>query len=155
MNYDFNKKASTDLSKLLNTVALTLDELKAYVDQFVDNIDIERVDPKNIDIPAHLLGYPFSNETEPEFKRKLLRTAIDFYKAKGTAESIRILFYTLGLNVEVVPLWSADFVSYVDVTPPYIQFYYEMIGAPTGNYNDVTVINPDEQFYTSTSAIQL
>ena len=155
MNYDFNKTASTDLGKLLNGVALTLDEIKSYIDLYIDNIDIERVPPENIDIPANLLGYPFSNETEAEFKRKLLRTAIDFYKAKGTAESVRILFYTLGLNVEVIPLWTPDFASYVNVDPPYIQAYFEIQGSPTGNYKSVTVINPDEQFYTAVSAIQL
>lgn len=155
MNYDFNKNASTDLGKLLNGVALTLDEIKAYIDLFIDNIDIERVAPENITIPANLLGYPFSNETEAEFKRKLLRTAIDFYKAKGTDQSVRILFYTLGLNVEVIPLWTPDFSAYVNVNPPYIQAYFNIVGDPTGNYKSVTVINPDEQLYTAISAIQL
>lgn len=155
MNYDFNKTASSDITKFLNGVALTLDEIKTDIDLFINNIDIEKVNPNNINIPANLLGYPFSNETEAEFKRKLLKTAIDFYKAKGTSESIRILFYTLGLNVEVVPLWTADITSYVDVTPPYIQAYFELKTNPTGNYKNLSVINPDGQLHTAVSAIQL
>lgn len=155
MNYDFNKTATTDLNKLISGVALTLDEIKADIDLFIDNIDIEKVAPNNISIPANLLGYPFSTETEVEFKRKLLRTAVDFYKAKGTADSIKILFYTLGLNVEVVPLWTADFVSYVDVIPPYLQVSFELNTEPTGNYKNLSIINPDGQQHTAIAAIQL
>jgi phage tail-like protein len=156
MNYNFNTPANTDLKKLVNVAAYTLDELKAYIDQFVDNFDIERVDPKNISIISNLLGYPFSNETEIEFKRRLLRTAIDFYKAKGTADSIKILFYTLGLNVDVVPLWTADFKDFVEITPPYVQAEITLVEADiTGAYKDVTIINPDEQLYTASAAIRL
>lgn len=154
MNYNFSSPSDTDIKKLTNVVSYTLDELKSYIDQFIDNFDIERVEPKNINIIGNLLGYPFSNETEVEFKRRLLRTAIEFYKAKGTSDSIKILFYTLGLNVEVTPLWTADFQDFVEISPPYVQAEVD-VPSLTGLYKDVTIINPDEQLYTATSAIKL
>lgn len=154
MKYDFPSQANTDVKKLVGAAAFTLDEIKAYIDQYMDNFDVNRVNPNNIDIIGNLIGYPFSNETEPEFKRKLLQTAIDFYKAKGTEDSIRILFYTLGLNVDVVPLWTADYVDIVEISSPYMRVTFNL-SEKTNNYADVTVINPDEQLDTLEAGIIL
>lgn len=146
----FDYENSTDLEKFNNSVAATLDEIKLYIDKLVDTLDIDFCPKDKLYIIANLLGYELNREDDPDFQRRQLKSVIDSYKAKGTSDSIKILFYTLGVNVEVVPLWTPDFKQEVSLVPPYIQ----IVGTnqnPTGTF-DVIVINPDEQLDTETQA---
>ena len=151
MTYRFNYASGSSYQVLNHEVAITLDELKGYIDQLLDNFDIDKVSDEHLYIIADLIGFPIDKETDPDFKRRSLRSAIDLYKAKGTVESVVILFYTLGLNVEVLPLWTPDYTDMVEIFPPYIVAETAEL---TGNNKyepglyDVTVINPDLQYHT-------
>jgi len=151
----FNNETATDLEKLNNVVAVSLDDIKAEIDQIVDNFDIDNVRPERLNIIGNMLGYKLGRETDPDFKRRSLKTAIDFYKSKGTPESIRILFFTLGFDVEVIPLWTADFQEQIEIAAPYIRVatpVLKHVFAP--GYYDVHVLNPDEQGGVLVGAVQ-
>jgi phage tail P2-like protein len=156
--YKFDYANATDVDALTHEVALTLDEVKAFIDQLLNSFDIEACPVENLNIIANILGFPIDREDDPDFVRRSLRNAIALYKAKGTADSIKVLFYNLGFYVDVVPLWTPDFVEKVRIFPPYIKATIAKI-PDNGNpyrpgYVDVTVVNPDEQFDTSVGAFQ-
>lgn len=151
----FDSETATDLEALNNVIAVSLDDLKAEIDQIVDNFDIDNAKAARLNIIGNLLGYKLGRETDPDFQRRSLKTAIDFYKAKGTPDSIKILFYTLGFDVEVIPLWSADFQEQILIEPPYISI--AMISIPDNfqpGYYDVSVLNPDLQTATEVGGYQ-
>jgi phage tail P2-like protein len=156
--YTFDYSRATDVQKLNQTVAVTLDEVKAWVDQILDNLNIDTCPVEHMNIIANLLGYPINKEDDPDFIRRSLKNAINLYKSKGTEEAIKVIFYNLGFNVEVVPLWTPDFVEQVAVYPPYLEVKVPLIpegGLPyNGGYYDITVINPDDQMYTTSGAYQ-
>jgi phage tail P2-like protein len=152
-NYKFNWDTTTDIQKITQTVAVSLDELKAWIDQILDNLSIDSCPIEHLNIIANLLGYPANKEDDPDFIRRSLRNAINLYKSKGTEESIKVIFYNLGFNVDIVPLWTADFVEKVQIFPPYIATKVPVIsktGIPyNAGYVDITIMNPDDQFFTS------
>ncbi len=155
--YQFDYSSATDVDALTHEVAATLDQAKAFIDQLLASFDIEACPVENLNIIANILGYPISAQDDPDFVRRCLRNAISLYKAKGTADCIKILFYNLGFYVDVVPLWTPDFIESVQVFPPYITATINQVAS--GNpykpgYYDVTVINPDAQSNTSTGAFQ-
>lgn len=155
--YKFDFDNASDVDALTHEVAITLDEAKAFIDQLLNVFDIEACPVENLNIIANILGYPVNKEDDPDFTRRSLRNAIALYKAKGTADSIKVLFYNLGFYVDVVSLWTPDFVESVQVFPPYIKATIAKI--TSGNpyrpgFYDVTVINPDSQMDTSIGAFQ-
>jgi|ERR1035438_307233 phage tail-like protein len=155
--FKFDSEHATDVAKLTNAVAITLDEAKSFIDQLLNSFDVEACPVENLNIIANILGYPIDKEDDPDFVRRSLRNAISLYKAKGTADSIKVLFYNLGFYVDVVPLWTPDFVESVQVFPPYIKATLAKINVGNSynpGYYDVTVINPDEQFNTSVGGFQ-
>lgn len=156
--YTFDYETSTDLQKLNQSVAVTLDEVKAWVDQILDNLNVDICPVEHLNIIANLLGYPINKEDDPDFIRRSLRNAINLYKSKGTEESIKVIFYNLGFNVEVVPLWTVDFIEQVQIYPPYIATKVPNIPAGGIPYNsgyvEVTVMNPDDQSVTVTDGYQ-
>lgn len=143
-NFDYNN--SSDIEKLNHIAAVTLDQIKALIDQLIDVYDLDFVKDEHLNIIASILGYPLDREDDNEFKRRQLKAAIDSYKAKGTEESIRVLFYTMGLNVEVIPLWTPDFREEITLTPPYVR----IASTPENSegFKDVILINPDSQYHT-------
>ena len=155
--YKFDYEHATDVDSLVHEAAITLDDAKAFIDQLLNSFDIEACPVENLNIIANILGYPIDREDDPDFVRRSLRNAISLYKAKGTADSIKVLFYNLGFYIDVVPLWTPDFIETVQVLPPYLKATLAKIN--TGNVNklgyyDVTVMNPDEQIATSVGAFQ-
>lgn len=155
MQYTFDYENSSDVKILTHEAALTLDEVKSFIDQLLNNLDLNNVKENNLDIIANLLGYPIDKENDPDFRRRSLKNAIDLYKSKGTEDSIKILFYNLGFNVSVVPLWTADYIDFVKLVPPYLK---GLIPLSVNNYKpgyyDVTVFNPDNQLDTKSSSYQ-
>jgi phage tail-like protein len=156
--YKYDYANATDADALTHEVAITLDEAKAAIDQLLNSFDVEACPVENLNIIANILGFPIDREDDPDFVRRGLKSAISLYKAKGTAESIKVLFYNLGFYVDVVPLWTPDFVEKVRVSPPYIKAVVASV-PPNGNpylagFYDVTVMNPDEQYDTSSGAFQ-
>jgi hypothetical protein len=154
--YVFDYDRASDVSILTHEVAITLDTAKAYIDQLLNSFDIDACPVEHLNIIANLLGYPVDKEEDSDFVRRSLRNTINMYKAKGTEDSIKILFYNLGFNVEIFPQWTADFIERVKLSPPYIKVFQQLVpkNAYKPGYNDVMVINPDRQYDTSTDAYQ-
>jgi phage tail P2-like protein len=157
MKYTFDYANATDASALTHEVAISLDEAKAFIDQLLNSFDIEACPVENLNIIANILGFPVNKEDDPDFMRRSLRNAIALYKAKGTADSVKVLFYNLGFYVDVVPLWTPDFTESVQIFPPYVKATISKI--TSGNpykpgYYDITIINPDNQSDTSVGAFQ-
>ena len=155
--FKFDYENATDVAAIVQQCAITLDEAKAFIDQLLNVFDVESCPVENLNIVANILGYPIGSEDDPDFIRRSLKNAISLYKAKGTADSIKVLFYNLGFYVDVVPLWTPDFVESVEIFPPYIKAIIAKINSGNPNkpgYYDVTVLNPDEQSDTSVGAFQ-
>lgn len=153
MQLTFDTENKSDVQAVTQLAAMTLDTVKFYIDTILDNFDIDRVPDENLDIIHNILGYPRDKEEEPSFLRKNLKYAIDLYKTKGTVDSIKILFYSLGIDVDIIPLWTPDYTEYIEITPPYIKFVLPQLQY-TASYTDITVVNPDEQMYTSSNSYQ-
>lgn len=101
-----------DLKAYTKILALTLDEVRSYIDRFVDIFDIERCDPKYFGLIAALLGYPLNRLDSVESQRFQVKNAIQFWRRKGTTEVFRILFYLLDYDVELVELWTEDYQTF-------------------------------------------
>jgi len=153
MQLDFNTENKSDVRAVTQLAAMTLDNVKYFIDTLLDNFDIDRVPDENLDIIHNILGYPQDKEEDPSFLRKNLKYAIDLYKTKGTVDSIKILFYSLGIDVDIIPLWTPDYTEYVEISPPYIKLTMPAVQYLAQSV-DVTVVNPDEQLYTYTSGYQ-
>ena len=145
--------SSADVTGLVKTCAVTLDQVKAYVDEFVYNLDVNKLRSENFSIVANDLGVELETTDIDEFNKRNILLAIDSYKSKGTLDSIRILFYTLGFDVEVVPLWTPDYIEDVILPPPYLYFtlpkYFPLTSVPSPfpvGTVDVSVSNPDGQY---------
>ena len=157
MKYTFDYSKASDASALTHEVAISLDTAKAFIDQLLNSFDIEAAPVENLNIIANILGFPVNKDDDPDFMRRSLRNAIALYKAKGTSDSVKVLFYNLGFYVDVVPLWTPDFTESVQIFPPYVKATISKI--TSGNpyrpgYYDVTIINPDNQSDTSIGAFQ-
>ena len=154
--YKFDYSKATDVGALTQQVAFTLDECKAYIDQLLNVFDIDTCPTENLNIIANILGYPVNSQDDPDFTRRSLKNAINLYKTKGTEESLKIIFYNLGFYVNVVPLWTPDFIESVAISPPYLQAHIPTVvgNPPLPGYYDVTVVNPDGQFNTMIGGYQ-
>lgn len=54
---------------------------------------------------ADMVGVKIDNRDREETWRAQIRTAVAWYKEKGKMNSFTILFRTMGMNVEIYPLW--------------------------------------------------
>jgi P2-related tail formation protein len=146
----------SDAAQILNNLAsITLDDCLAQVDQLPYILDIEKCPDDKLHVISNLIGYPVDNQDDPNLRRNILKYAIDFYKVKGTPDSVRILFYTLGFDIDVVPLWTPDYQETKEVFPPYLKITLPITTNPyPSGYYSITVQNPDNQTDTETSAFQ-
>lgn len=152
----FNYNTSSDIASITNEVAVTLDEIKAYIDQIFDVLDIDNCPVEHLNIIANLLNYPIDKEDDPTFIRRGLKNSISMYKTKGTEDCIKLLFYNLGFTVDIIPLWTPDIVENTLITPPYIQTSIINTNFPykPGIY-DVSVINPDNQLFVKLNSFEI
>ena len=100
---------TADLANFTKILALTLDDVKSYIDTFPAVFDIDRCDPRYFGAIASLLGYPLNRLDSVESQRLQIRNAIQFWRKKGTTDVFRILFYLLDYHVEMVELWTQDY----------------------------------------------
>lgn len=101
-----------DLQSFIKVLALTLDEVKTYVDQFTDIFDIDRCDPKYFDALAYLLGYPLNRLDSVQSQRFQIKNAVELWRRKGTFEVFKILFYLLEYNLTIVELWTDNYQTF-------------------------------------------
>ena len=114
-----------DLANFTKVLALTLDDIKSYIDTFPAIFDIERCDPKYFPAIAALLGYPLNRLDSMDSQRLQIKNAIQFWRRKGTTEVFRILFYLLDYEIEMVELWTQDYK---------VMFPVEAVGYPKAHY---------------------
>jgi phage tail P2-like protein len=98
-----------DMKQFVEVMALSLDEFDDNVRSFSDIWDIDICPAKYLPYLAHLIGWHFGPDDEEISKREQLKIAIPFYKKKGLEESFRILCYTYGFLIDVIPLWTRDY----------------------------------------------
>ena len=149
----FDYVNGTDVENFVQGVAITMDEAKAEVDRVMDIFDPDYATIDELPILGSLFGFDIDTKEDPEYQRKLLKTAIDLIKNKGTLSSFNILFHNLGYDMNLVPLWTADYSEEVAINLPYIQIS-EMPQLTTGTY-DIMVVNPDDQYGTDTQILTI
>lgn len=117
-----------DLKQFLQVVAVRFDEFYCFIEQFTSIFDPERCDPKYLPYLAHLINYPLStrgfDSTNMAIRdaavaraRRQLMQAVEVYKRKGLKEAFQILFYGLGYYIELVELWTDDYVNFDETVP--------------------------------------
>ena len=142
---------TTDIKALTQVMAVTLDEVKAMVDRLTDSLNIEFAPNEQLPLIAGILGFPYNEQDDPDFTRRQIKSAIDWYKTKGTTDSFKILFHNLGFDVDIIPLWTPDFCQNVPITTPFI--FVQQVGlAYTYSQTPVEVTNPDGQDVTFVTA---
>jgi phage tail-like protein len=98
-----------DLAAFTKVLALTMDEVKSYIDDFPKVFDIDQCDPKYFNGIATLLGYPLNRLDSVQSQRLQLKNAIQFWRKKGTADVFKILFYLLDYQINMLELWTTDY----------------------------------------------
>lgn len=101
-----------DMSAFLKVVAIPQDEMLDFIDSFTSIFDIENCEEKYLPYIAKALNYPLSDRDTVGQKRLQLLEAVNIYKRKGTVESFRILFYSLGYLITLIPLWTKDYATF-------------------------------------------
>lgn len=146
--YNYNEK--TDLENFNRVIAISLDELKAFIDEISDVLSIEFANKEQLAIIASLLHVTLDRNEDEFLQRKQLKTALDIIKTKGTIECFKILMYNFGLDIKIIPLWTADYNRNILISPPYIKI--EFLPPLAIAENNVTVYNPDYQYNTKSNS---
>jgi hypothetical protein len=138
------KDFDDDLSQYLQVVAISMDEFYCFIQDFTTLFDPDRCDPKYLTYLAKLINWPLNtrgfDSTVPSIQeasisraRKQLREAVEVYKRKGLKEAFQILFYALGYYIELVELWTNNYVNFVEDIPA-DETMYDPINNPNGWY---------------------
>lgn len=145
----YNYKQKTDLENFNQTIAISLDEIKAFIDQVSDILSIDFVNKDQLAVIAALLGVDLNKSEDVNLQRKQLKNALDVIKSKGTLECFTALLYNFGLDIEIIPLWTPDYSEESLIKPPFIQI--SSLPQIQPGLFAVTVINPDDQVDTKES----
>jgi phage tail-like protein len=130
-----------DLKQFVELFAMTLDEFDENIQDFQDIWDIDLSPVKYLPYIAQMIGWQFGPNDSEQEQRNQLKLAIPFYKKKGLEESFRILCYSYGLLIDVIPLWSDDYAVFYpsttdppfdDDTPPLDRLHPDVDGTGTG-----------------------
>lgn len=95
-----------NLENFVQVFAITLDEIKQAIDEFVLLFDIDHCPPKYLRTIAELLNYPLEDTDSTAEKREQLKQAIEWYKSKGARRAFVAILYAFGYHAEVIPLWT-------------------------------------------------
>lgn len=147
--YDFSSKK--DLENFNHVIALNLDDMKSFIDEVTNNLNVDIIDKNYFGILASLLSVDLTNTEDEYLQRRQLKTALDTIRSKGTLECFRVLMYNFGLEIDVIPLWTPDYYEEVKVSAPYIKI--TMLPEVSEGTYDVTVLNPDNQFNSFSSFV--
>ncbi len=146
----YNHSEKTDLENFNRTIAISLDEIKSFTDEISDILSIEFAKKEHLGVIASLLHVTLDKNEDEFLQRKQLRTALDIIKTKGTIECFRILMYNFGLDIKIIPLWTADYTKDILIEPPYIKI--EALPPLLPSTNAITVYNPDYQYNTKANS---
>jgi hypothetical protein len=92
----------------LLTIENSVNQRKADIDKMIDLVDADRV---RLDILLHLgamIGATLDDNEGEQFKRTLVRDAVQYYQVKGTDKSFSIRGKISGFDVEVIKIWKID-----------------------------------------------
>jgi phage tail-like protein len=79
---------SGDLKAFLSIPAVTLDEIKALIDQFPSLFDVDTCREDFLPMLALLVGYRYDPLRDPLIQRREIRDAIETHRRKGTIPAI-------------------------------------------------------------------
>jgi len=111
------------LDAITQVFAITMDEIKQAIDELPLILDIEHCPPRYLRVIAEMLNFPLEDVDNTAEQRRQLRTAIDWYKAKGSRKAFRAILYAFGFATDMIPLWTEDYVTFTETIP----------GVATGN----------------------
>lgn len=79
------------------------------------NINPDECPIEQIQLLADTIGLKITQDisTDEQFLRRQLKQAIDWYKLKGTHKSSKIIAYSVGVNINIIQLWSSDYSYFV------------------------------------------
>lgn len=106
-----------DLGEFLNVFAITLDEIKQFIDDFTLLFDIDHCPTRYLIIIAKLLNFPLEETDSTEEQRRQLKTAISWYKSKGSRSAFEAFLYAFGFYANLVPLWTEDYETFYETVP--------------------------------------
>jgi phage tail P2-like protein len=131
-----------DLKQFLETVAFSMDEFYCFIKDFTTIFDPDTCGEKYLKYLAILINYPLNtrgfDSTVPSVQeaairraRIQLKEAVEVYKRKGIKEAFQILLYSLGYYIELVELWTTNYISFHEEVPT-AEFMYNPVTNPTG-----------------------
>lgn len=105
------------LDAYLNVFAITLDEIKEAIDNFPLIFDIDHCPSRYLKVIADLLNYPLESTDNTAEQRRQLKTAIAWYKSKGSRKAFEAVLYAFGFHADVAPLWTEDYDTFHETIP--------------------------------------
>lgn len=105
------------LNALTQVFAITLDEIKQAIDELPLILDIDHCPPQYLRAIAEMLNFPLEDVDNTAEQRRQLRTAIDWYKGKGSRKAFRAILYAFGFHTDMVPLWTEDYAVFTETIP--------------------------------------
>ncbi len=99
-----------------SSVVLSIREILDKIAYMEELVDPYRVPGEYLQQLADLIGATLASDntaTTVERRKELLRM-IDWYKVKGTYESINIISLIIGLAIEIYDKYTADYTTFVD-----------------------------------------
>ncbi len=135
---------SEDLKQFLHVVAISMDEFYCFIEDFTTIFDPDLCPEAYLPYLAKLINYPLNtrgmDSLVPAIKeaailrsRRQLRQAVEVYKRKGLKEAFQILFYGLGYYIELVELWTQNYVTFHPEVPATATLYHPVTN-PRGWY---------------------
>jgi phage tail-like protein len=164
--FEVQDDLTDDLKQFLQVVAIHFDEFWNWTEDFLKIFDPDRCPAKYLPYLAKLINYPLNTrgfdsevasikQAAEERARRQLRTAVDVYKRKGMKEAFEILFFGLGYYIELVELYTKNYVSFFDAIPPG-EYPYDSVSNPEGwfksPYFGVKILSLNQQTFCSSAS---
>lgn len=105
------------MADLLQVFALSLDEIKQAIDDFTKLIDIDHCPSRYLRTIAELLNYPLEDVDSTAEQRRQLKSAIEWYRYKGSRQCFEAFLYAFGYYADVIPLWTEDYKVFTETIP--------------------------------------
>jgi phage tail-like protein len=130
-----------EFEAVLDWLSNGFESAKGQIDIIDKLYDIDNCPEEYLPYLAYFLGLSleYSINSKEEFLREQIRTAVAWYKLKGTQDGIKLMFLSLGFNSEIKELWwdeSYDYDNLVDEKPNTYS-PYTPVGGSKSHFFDV------------------
>jgi phage tail-like protein len=105
------------LEQFTEVFAITMDEIKQAIDEFVLLFDVEHCQPRYLRVIADMLGFPLEATDTTAEQRRQLRAAVDWYRSKGSRRAYEAILYAFGYYADIIPLWTEDYETFTETIP--------------------------------------